>query len=336
MKKTKDHEPMDKTVKWWLIIFSLVMLVILGLWANKSLLENRIAAKLDDIRATGYPATCDELEKWHKYPPTGQNAADIVIEAISHLTKWQSKYIPEDFDVESIQKKWAAQMPLLIPGPPMPAISAPDPKELKQRKEELLPEDWDKQNARFLPIMGEAELPGLGKPLPPIIKRSIEDYLKENDQTLKLLHQSTTIKQSRYPIDWSAISNLKHLFKPRDGAQLLKLQAIAHIENNHPDLAIDSFITSKALAATLNKEPIRFAFLVKISCQALNLTTLEYIFSKTSLNEDQLAIIDNTIIEMLNESDMTMAFVGQRCVDYGYFSNTTAPHSSQIRWRTHL
>jgi len=298
MKKTKDREPMDKTVKWWLIIFSLVMLVILGLWANKNMLKDRIAAKLDDIRATGYPATCDELEKWHKYPPTGQNAAHIVIEAMSHLTKWQPKDIPEDFDVESGQNK----------------------------KEESLPEDWDKQNARFLPIIGEAELPGLGKPLPPIIKRSIEDYLKENDQTLKLLHQSATIKQSRYPIDYS--EGIKaptlHWGGIADIAKLLTLQTIAHIENNQPDLAIDSFITAKALAATLNKEPRLIAFLVKRVCQSLNLTTLEYLFSKTSLNEDQLAIIDNTIIEMLNESDMTMALVGERC-----FYNSGFPDSME-------
>jgi hypothetical protein len=94
---------------------------------------------------------------------------------------------------------------------------------------------------------------------------------------------------------------------------LLILQAIAHIENNQPSLAIDSFITSKALAATLNKEPTLVDFLVKIGCQALNLTTLEYLFSKTSLNEVQLTTIDNTIIEMLNESDMTTALVGERC-----------------------
>jgi hypothetical protein len=306
MKKTKDREPMDKTVKWWLIIFSLVMLLILGLWANKSMLKDRVAAKLDDIRATGYPATCDELEKWYKYPPTGQNAADIVIEAMSHLIKWQPKDIPKDFDVESIQKNLEAQIP---------AISTPDPNKPKQRKERLLPKDWDKQNARLLPLIGEAELPEPSEPLPPIIKRSIEDYLKENDQTLKLLRQAATIKQSRYPTDWSeGIDALKPNFiEITHSAKLLTLQTIAHIENNHPDLAINSFITSKALAATLNEEPTLIAFAVKNLSQSLNLTTLEYLFSKTSLNENQLAIIDNTIIEMLNESDMTTALVGERC-----------------------
>jgi len=296
MKSTKDREPMDKTVKWWLIIFSLVMLVILGLWANKSMLKDRVAAKLDDIRATGYPATCDELEKWHKYPPPGQNAAEIVIEAMSHLTKWQPKDIPEDFDVESGQNK----------------------------KEKSLPEDWDKQNARFLPIIGEAELPEPSQPLPPIIKRSIENYLKENNQTLELLRQAATIKQSRYPTDWSEGINAltPQLDEIKSGAKLLTLQAIAHIENNQPDLAIDSFITSKALAATLNKEPGLVAFLVKIGCQSLSLTTLEYLFSKTSLNEDQLAIIDNTIIEMLNESDTTTDFAGERCWIYNAVTET--------------
>ncbi len=65
------------------ILIAIALAVVGGFvllrWRLKSELENRIGA----IRAAGHPATCVELDKWYSIPNDVENAADVILDAIS-------------------------------------------------------------------------------------------------------------------------------------------------------------------------------------------------------------------------------------------------------------
>ncbi len=46
--------------------------------------RSRLEAKLDEIRAAGYPATLEELDKWYSIPDGVPNAADVILDAVSY------------------------------------------------------------------------------------------------------------------------------------------------------------------------------------------------------------------------------------------------------------
>jgi len=64
-----------------LILLILIALALFGIhrWRLKSQLQTRI----DAIRAAGYPVTCAELDQWYSIPPGAENAAYVILDAIS-------------------------------------------------------------------------------------------------------------------------------------------------------------------------------------------------------------------------------------------------------------
>jgi hypothetical protein len=84
-------------MKWWHIVAAVLAAAILVLIAirvrDRTILERR----LDAVRAAGYPVTFAELDKWYKDAPSGENAAEYVLDAITclqTLEKGQEQQLP--------------------------------------------------------------------------------------------------------------------------------------------------------------------------------------------------------------------------------------------------
>ena len=62
----------------------LVILLITGAGAFvyfRLSLKSKLRARIDAIRADGYPVTCAELDKWYTIPENAENAAHTIIDA---------------------------------------------------------------------------------------------------------------------------------------------------------------------------------------------------------------------------------------------------------------
>ncbi len=72
---------------WFKVVFVLVLIVSLFLFLRlrQKYVLNK---KLNEIRAAGYPATCEELDQWYSIPPNAENAADTILDAIAALQQW--------------------------------------------------------------------------------------------------------------------------------------------------------------------------------------------------------------------------------------------------------
>jgi hypothetical protein len=180
---------------------------------------------------------------------------------------------------------------------------------------------WDKEKSKSLPVVGQAALPPRTEPLPEEMKTLIAQYVADNNEALKLLHAAASIEHSRYPIDLSAgfETNVPNLSELRGAVFLLKLEAILHTENGESNLAVRSVRSCFGVARSLAKEPVMVSQLVRSACQSLAVTTIEYCINRIEFADEQLVELIESVNNAESISDMSCAFVGERCMGISFF-----------------
>jgi len=231
--------------------------------------RSKLQARIDAIRAAGYPATPAELDAWYTIPASAENGADYVIDAFS----WYQK-----------------------------SLGAADP-DLAQK-------------------VYSAELPARTEPVDEATKKLIAQHISDNQQALELLHKGAAAEHFRYPVDLTAgfAALMPDLSEIREAARLIRLEAVLHAENAEPQLATDSVMSGLGLARSLVKEPILLSQLVRIACQALAVSTLEQVINRTELTDKQLAELGECIANAETLSDISVGFVGERCIGISIFT----------------
>lgn len=68
-------------------------------------LRSRLNARIEAIRAAGYPVTLVELDKWYAIPEGAENAADAITDALSYCQHW------EQADLEALPLVGRAELP---------------------------------------------------------------------------------------------------------------------------------------------------------------------------------------------------------------------------------
>jgi hypothetical protein len=187
-------------------------------------------------------------------------------------------------------------------------------------------QEWDKKDHEALPLLGRAELPARTEPLTDEMKTLIAECVTDNNEALALLHSSAEIEHCRYPVDFAAgfATTLNYLPNMRKAIMLLNLEALLHAENNDTGRAIRSIVSGFGFARSLSKEPCIISQLVRLGCHSLNLTTLERVINRADLTDGQLIELSNYLYDAETTSDMTCAFVGERCMGLSFF---TSPQS---------
>jgi hypothetical protein len=180
---------------------------------------------------------------------------------------------------------------------------------------------WDKEEAKPLPVVGRAELPARTEPMPEEMKTLIAQYVADNNEALEQLHAGAAIEHCRYPVDLSAgfETLLPDLSEIRAGIFLLKLEAILHAENRDGESAIRSVKSCFGIVRSLAREPITVSQLVRSACQNLAATTTEYCINRIEFTDEQLLELIESVQNSERISDMTYAFVGERCMGISFF-----------------
>jgi hypothetical protein len=270
-----------------------VVLILVGLIALYAIyhlsLSHSIQGRIDSIHRAGFPVTWVELDKWYAQPPAGENAADVYREAFAHYEAWTNK--PAQLSTPS---------------------DADDKSKFSSRP---------RSKRDLLPVVGTAKLPPRTEPLPAEMQQHVAEYLSDNAEALRLLHQAAAMKSCRYPADLSLgiASLLPHLNLIRQAARLLSLEAIQDTEQQRPQAAVESVVASLGVARSLNQEPILITQLVRIACQGISLDSLERILSRMPLTDEQLTKLAAALEESGKRQAMTRAFVGERCCWAGFF-----------------
>ena len=98
-------------ISYILLILLLICAVAFTLYRLN--LKKKLRARIEAIRAAGYPVTCEELDKWYSIPDTAENAAYVILDAFEYYQE------PQDRDLLPIVGKAK-----------LPARTEPLPKEM--------------------------------------------------------------------------------------------------------------------------------------------------------------------------------------------------------------
>ena len=241
-------------------------------------MKSKLQARIDAIRAAGYPVNCAELDRWYTIPENAENAAYTLMDAFSYYKL------------------------------------------------------WDNAESKPLPVVGRGELPARTEPMAEETKALITQYVVDNNEAIELLHAGAAIENCRYPIDLTAgfETKLPPLYEIRTAVKLLKLETILHIENGDGKSAIRSTISSFGIARSLAKESMIISQLVRVACQNLAATTIEYCINRVELTDEQLAELIEYIHNTERNSDMTCAFIGERCMGLSFLKSPGSVNPDSI------
>jgi hypothetical protein len=148
------------------------------------------------------------------------------------------------------------------------------------------------------------------------MQQLVAEYLSDNAEALRLLHQAASMKSCRYPIDLTKglATRLGPLNSLRQAERLLYLEAILNLERQQPQQAVDSVITSLGVSRSLKQEQMLIAYLVQVACQGIGLDCLQRVLNRMPLTDEQLGELAEAIEELENDQALTRAFVGERCL----------------------
>jgi len=93
-----DNKPVKKRSWIQYLLYILAALVVIGLAGfvlYRLHLQSELRARLDAIRAAGYPVTFQELNQWYALPEGGENAANTLLRAFGYYRQWDNASLGE-------------------------------------------------------------------------------------------------------------------------------------------------------------------------------------------------------------------------------------------------
>ncbi|MFC1760611.1 hypothetical protein ACFL6U_00850 [Planctomycetota bacterium] len=184
---------------------------------------------------------------------------------------------------------------------------------------------WEDQTLlKDLPIVGTAVWPERTEPLPPEMKKVIEQYLFDNQDALALLHETAGIPHCRYPKDLTQgfQCQLPWLSDIRQATRMLAVETMNHINNGDPNQAMQSMLSSLALNQSIHPT-LLIEMLVRIALVANNIATIEHVLNRTPLTDRQLQDLTDELYAEDIKAGFHTAMQGERCMQIALFLGTT-------------
>ena len=192
---------------------------------------------------------------------------------------------------------------------------------------------WDKEKSESLPIIGSAKLPPRSEPLATDMKTIITEYVADNNEALELLHQASGVEYCRYPINLSAgfATLVPNLSEIRNAVRSLELEAVLYADEGNGAAATLSAISCFGIARSLVREPLIISQLVRCACQNAAISSIEQVLNRVELTDEQLSELAECMRQSESISDISRAFVGERCIGIDFFNNPGIINPRSVR-----
>jgi len=174
---------------------------------------------------------------------------------------------------------------------------------------------WTSEQRRQLPVVGLAPFPSCSQPLSAELTKTIADYLAADAERMKSLHELSELQPSRYPADWFVPPfNFPYMNGIRQGQRMLQLETMCQIESHDSERAAHSVLAGLRLAKPLGNEPFVLPHLLRIACEAICVSSLNYVLCRSPLTDAQIAMLASAIAEAESEQLSAEAWIGDRCL----------------------
>ncbi len=180
--------------------------------------------------------------------------------------------------------------------------------------------------ARLERIIRSGEGPDPTDPIPDDDKAFLEQYVWDNSQALKALHDASAIVECRFPVELSKGPStlMPHLSEVREGAMLLCLEAVLRAEQGDPDGATRAVEAAVQIARSLEQEPVMISHLVYAGMSVRAAAALERALNRVEFTGEQLARLYGVFGSIRMDDGLLRALVGNRCMSLTFFEKPQA------------
>jgi len=187
-------------------------------------------------------------------------------------------------------------------------------------------------NIELLPAIGQADIPSRNQQIPDEMLKLISQCISNNQECLELLHKTAELEHGRYPGDLSLGINtpLPSLSEIRKCALLLQLEAIDSTERDDSEAVIDSIKSIFGVSRSLSMEPMIISQLVRLAINSLTVSSLEYAMNRTVFSDEQLIELNREFSNAKDDSNISRAFIGERCMIIDIMENPSAINPESI------
>jgi hypothetical protein len=159
------------------------------------------------------------------------------------------------------------------------------------------------------------------------LAQKLREYLDDNAETLRLLHEAADRPASHYPLDFSQGIQLPlpHLAKLRAAVRLLRIEALVAAEDGDTQRALDAVKAALAAADSVRQEPVLISQLVRVACHETTVDAINRIMRLSNCSEAELAQLGGYLREAQDPGGLTRALAGERAL-----SLTSFEHPEQL------
>jgi hypothetical protein len=112
---------------------------------------------------------------------------------------------------------------------------------------------------------------------------------------------------------------------------LLGLEAVLYADDGDGQEATLSAISGFGIARSFVHEPLAISQLVRCGCQNAAISTVEQVLNRVELTDKQLSELAECVHQSESISDISIAFVGERCIGIDFFNNPGIMNPSNVR-----
>lgn len=171
----------------------------------------------------------------------------------------------------------------------------------------VLPTSANKVN---VPMLGGAEMPDLGEPLPEPMVEAIAAYLQRNSKCLSLLHEAAGIEHCQFNRDERGEPPI---IKAKMCAHLLALAAVYQADRGDSDAAIVCITDALRLCQITPDERDLLGHIQRCAHIGLIVRRIEQVLNVTPLTNEQSNTLDRACAQMAASLDIARALDTERC-----------------------
>ena len=151
----------------------------------------------------------------------------------------------------------------------------------------------------------------------------MREYLADNAEALRLLHEAVNRPDSRYPLDFSKGVQmlLPHLSKLRESVRLLRIEALVAAEDGDTGRALSAIQAALVAADSVRREPVLVSQLARIACHQSTVDTINRVLNTADFSDAQLTQLGAYLRDAEDPGAFTRAMAGDRAVGLTSFDH---------------
>jgi len=175
-----------------------------------------------------------------------------------------------------------------------------------------------KANRANVPMLGQAELPDLGEPLPESMVEGIEAYLQRNSRCLSLLHEASQVEYCQFDRDEGGEPPI---IEARMCSQLLLLAAAYEADRGDRDAAIARILDALRLCEQTPDEQDLLGHVKRCAHLGWIVRGIEQMLNLNALTNDQLSQLNCACAQTAASLDVSDALDTERCFTIERWTN---------------